>query len=103
AEDFDGDGRRDIWSSAPDIFASIANFLKGHGWTPDQSWGHEVHVTMEGSAKITAEVARRTGSCQATRNMTVALTPEEWTKLGVQNGGRGALPASTGEAALVSG
>jgi len=103
AEDFDGDGRRDIWSSAPDIFASIANFLKGHGWAPDQSWGHEVHVPPDATAKITAEVARRTGSCQATQNMTVALTPEEWTKLCVQSGGRGALPASLGEAALVSG
>src|SRR6202008_402254 len=28
AEDFDGDGRRDIWESAPDIFASIANYMK---------------------------------------------------------------------------
>ena len=33
AEDFDGDGRRDIWSSPADVFASIANYLKGHGWT----------------------------------------------------------------------
>src|SRR5690606_31815487 len=32
AEDFDGDGRKDIWTSLPDIFASIANYLKGHGW-----------------------------------------------------------------------
>src|SRR4029078_4910017 len=28
AQDFDGDGRRDIWRSTPDVFASIANFLK---------------------------------------------------------------------------
>ena len=27
AQDFDGDGRRDIWRSLPDVFASIANFL----------------------------------------------------------------------------
>jgi membrane-bound lytic murein transglycosylase B len=103
AEDFDGDGRRDIWSSSPDIFASIANFLKGHGWTPDENWGREVHVTSEAAAKITAEVVRRTGSCQATRDMTVALKPDEWTSLGVLSVGRGALPAGMGESSLVSG
>ena len=27
AQDFDGDGARDIWRSTPDVFASIANFL----------------------------------------------------------------------------
>ena len=29
AQDFDGDGRRDIWNSTPDVFASIANYLAG--------------------------------------------------------------------------
>ena len=32
AVDFDGDGRRDLVHSVPDILASTANFLKGHGW-----------------------------------------------------------------------
>jgi membrane-bound lytic murein transglycosylase B len=32
AEDFDGDGRRDIWSSPGDVFASIANYFVVHGW-----------------------------------------------------------------------
>jgi len=32
AVDFDGDGRRDIWASPADIFASIANYLKQRGW-----------------------------------------------------------------------
>ena len=45
AEDFDGDGRRDIWESPADIFASIANYLKGHGWIAGEPWGREVHVT----------------------------------------------------------
>ena len=39
AEDFDGDGRRDIWSTPADIFASIANYLKGHGWVDGDSVG----------------------------------------------------------------
>jgi lytic murein transglycosylase len=39
AVDFDGDGRRDLFRSVPDILASTANFLKAHGWKPGQSWG----------------------------------------------------------------
>src|SRR5439155_18126422 len=101
AEDFDGDGRRDIWSSPGDIFASIANYLKGHGWTDPAPWGREVKISADAAAKI-AEVGHRTGSCQATREMTVALPPEEWKKLGVRSAGGGALPASLGEASLVS-
>ena len=31
AEDFDGDGKRDIWSTPADVFASIANYLDGLG------------------------------------------------------------------------
>lgn len=33
AVDFDQDGRRDVWSSVPDVLASIANYLHRHGWT----------------------------------------------------------------------
>ena len=42
AVDYDGDGRRDIWSDGPDLFASIANYLVQFGWHPDQSWGQPV-------------------------------------------------------------
>jgi lytic murein transglycosylase len=38
AVDFDGDGRRDLVHSVPDILASTANFLNGHGWQAGQSW-----------------------------------------------------------------
>lgn len=38
AVDFDGDGRKDLVSSIPDVLASTANFLKGHGWQAGQSW-----------------------------------------------------------------
>jgi lytic murein transglycosylase len=42
AADGDGDGKRDIWGSVPDVLASIANFLKKHGWKPGLPWGFEV-------------------------------------------------------------
>jgi membrane-bound lytic murein transglycosylase B len=34
AVDADGDRHRDLWKDWADIFASIANFLREHGWEP---------------------------------------------------------------------
>ncbi len=36
AVDGDGDGRRDLWGSKADIFASIANYFVAHGWKRGQ-------------------------------------------------------------------
>jgi lytic murein transglycosylase len=38
AVDYDGDGRRDLVRSVPDMLASTANFLRSHGWQAGQSW-----------------------------------------------------------------
>jgi membrane-bound lytic murein transglycosylase B len=32
AVDGDGDGRRNLWASWADVFASVANYLREHGW-----------------------------------------------------------------------
>lgn len=42
AVDADGDGRRDIWGSVPDVVASTANFLSHSGWKNSEPWGAEV-------------------------------------------------------------
>jgi membrane-bound lytic murein transglycosylase B len=42
AVDFDGDGRRDIWSSTADALASAAHYLQASGWKAGQPWGFEV-------------------------------------------------------------
>jgi peptidoglycan lytic transglycosylase B len=42
--DYDGDGRRDIWKTKPDVFASAANYLSKSGWRYDQTWGREVKL-----------------------------------------------------------
>lgn len=39
AVDFDGDGRRDLFGSVPDMLASTANYLKQKGWRAGQPWG----------------------------------------------------------------
>ena len=44
AVDADGDGRRDIWDSIPDVMASTANFLARSGWQTGQPWGLEVRL-----------------------------------------------------------
>jgi lytic murein transglycosylase len=44
AVDFDGDGRRDIWTDPADAIGSTANYLAKHGWTPGLPWGYEVRL-----------------------------------------------------------
>src|SRR6266568_1381222 len=38
AVDFDGNGRRDLLRSAPDVLASTANFLASYGWQRGKDW-----------------------------------------------------------------
>lgn len=44
AVDGNGDGKRDIWTSLPDVFASTANYLSTSGWREDERWGRAVKV-----------------------------------------------------------
>jgi membrane-bound lytic murein transglycosylase B len=44
AEDWDRDGRRDIWTTKGDVFASAANYLSRHGWQSGEPWGAEVRL-----------------------------------------------------------
>ncbi len=47
AVDFDGDGRRDIWTSVPDALGTIANHLVALGWRRDQRWAYEVRAPRD--------------------------------------------------------
>src|SRR6266568_3093853 len=38
AIDFDGNGKRDLIRSVPDVLASTANYLQAHGWQRDEPW-----------------------------------------------------------------
>ena len=60
AVDFNGDGRRDIWSDDPtDALASTAAYLAKSGWTKGQPWGIEVTLPPgfdhEQAGKITPQ------------------------------------------------
>ena len=46
AVDYDGDGRKDIWGTTADVFASIANYLSSEGWNNKGTWGRQVKLTQ---------------------------------------------------------
>jgi lytic murein transglycosylase len=76
AVDFTGDGRRDIWTSVPDVLASIANYLARTGWQRDLPWG--------------IEVALPRGFDYRTSRGAFA----EWTRRGVRRADGGVLPGA---------
>jgi len=47
AVDYDGDGRRNLIRSVPDVLASTANYLKHLGWKRGQPWLQEVRVPSQ--------------------------------------------------------
>lgn len=60
AVDYDGDGRRDLVRSVPDMLASTANFLKGHGWKAGEGWQPGSHNFSVIAQWNKAEVYQRT-------------------------------------------
>lgn len=102
AVDGDGDGRRDIWTSLPDVFASVASYLQAHGWAADERWGREVRLSNRVADRVAAAVPMRlTGSCQAVRSMTESRPLAEWRALGVTQRSGALLPPGDMPASLV--
>jgi membrane-bound lytic murein transglycosylase B len=60
AVDFDGDGRRDIWDSKPDVLGSIANYLARSGWRYGEPWGQVISVPPGFDVAITGRDSPRT-------------------------------------------
>ena len=100
AQDFDGDGRRNIWTSHADVFASIAYYLQQHGWHKGLAWGREV-IVPPGIATTVDGLPRRTEGCRARRAMTVPQPLDAWGKLGLQTTAKKPLPRSDVTASLV--
>ncbi len=88
AVDFDGDGRRDIWGSQTDVFASIANYLASFHWRPEETWGREVRLPAKFDARL------------------IDLKSEKpitsWQKLGLRNADGSDLPVASLTASLVA-
>ena len=86
AVDFDGDGRRDVVESIPDLVASTANNLKVDGWKPGETWGYEV-VVPAGFDYLLADGAR-------------PMAVHEWERRGITRIGGKRFPRATDKAYL---
>jgi membrane-bound lytic murein transglycosylase B len=80
AVDFNGDGRRDLQSTLPDIFASAANYLAKAKWRGDLTWGREVLLPS--------------GFNYALTGLNTKKSLMEWTRLGVRRADGTALPTA---------
>src|SRR5262249_56038257 len=74
----DGDGRRDVVDSVPDVIASTANNLKKDGWVTGQTWGYEV-VAPKSFNFMLADRSR-------------VMSVREWERLGIRRAGGKAFP-----------
>jgi len=79
AVDYDGDGKKDIWSTKADVFASAANYLSGYGWKVDETWGREVMLPDDFDRTLAAKKVKK--------------PLPEWAKLGVKNVDGSPLPS----------
>lgn len=70
AVDFDGDGRRDLWTSSADALASAAHYLQASGWQKGQPWGYEVRLPQAFDYSLADPEVRRSLA--------------EWTALGIE-------------------
>ena len=77
AVDFDGDGRRDVVDSIPDVIASTANNLKTDGWVAGQRWGYEVVLPQNFDYLL------------ANRSKQMSL--RQWEALGIRRAGGGSF------------
>lgn len=87
AVDYDGDGRRNIWTDRADVLASIANFIAHLGWRDGETWGRAVQLPPGFDARFTGLEVRR--------------STMEWSRMGVRSASAGPLPARALEASLV--
>ena len=87
AVDHDGDGRRDIWTTRADVFASAANFLAKAGWNDGVTWGRQVRVPDGFDATLTGLGSR--------------LSLGEWQALGIRRSDGRDLPNADVSASLV--
>jgi membrane-bound lytic murein transglycosylase B len=77
AVDFDGDGRRNVWTSITDALASTGAYLDKMGWQDGKTWGYEVQLPARFNFRLADGGARSLA---------------EWRKLGARRVGGKAFP-----------
>jgi membrane-bound lytic murein transglycosylase B len=78
AVDYDRDGHKDIWKSKPDVFASIANYMKQNGWKAGEPWAVQVKLPANFDMKMEGK--------------TIVKPVSEWNALGVRTENGEPLP-----------
>lgn len=102
AQDFDGDGRRDIWTTRADVFASIAHYLSKNGWVSDKTWGRPVILTNGVQEKLPLlEGTKPRGCKRAMRQHSPLMDLQQWQALGVRRLNGHDLPARAIPASVV--
>ncbi|GAA5213036.1 lytic transglycosylase domain-containing protein [Corallincola platygyrae] len=87
AVDYNGDGRKDIWGSEADAFASIANYLSQSGWDDSITWGRQVKLPAGFDAEQSGIKLKRTLA--------------EWQTLGVRRYDGTDLPTNSIDASVI--
>jgi membrane-bound lytic murein transglycosylase B len=87
AVDHDGDGRKDIWNTPADVFASAANYLAQSGWNGQQIWGRRANLPKGFNAQ------------QASLKITKSL--QYWQSIGVRKMDGQDLPRAPFKASIV--
>lgn len=104
AVDHDENGSRDIWTTNPDVFASIGNYLKSYGWRNDQTWGRPVTIpegseaALQGKQEDGITPAR---FCKAYKTMGIWRDLQDWQALGVRRVNGTDLPKVSIPAAII--
>ena len=104
AVDHDGDGKRDIWETEADVFASIANYLKARGWRDDQTWGRRVKLPPGGEDSLRGDRADGLTVdryCRSYGSLGIWRDLQDWQALGVRRPDGSDLPSRSIPAALV--
>lgn len=87
AVDRTGNGKKDIWNSHADIFASAANYLKKEGWKGNETWGRQVTLPKGFDLKL--------ASIKHTKTLA------QWQALGVRRFDGSDLPTADLSASII--
>ena len=101
AIDYNNDGRKDIWTTKEDAFASIANYLKQEGWNDSLTWGRQVMLPDNFDNKYILVRGTKTRKQWLEYWNDSERSLDEWQALGVRRADGTALPNVDVRAALV--
>jgi membrane-bound lytic murein transglycosylase B len=101
AVDYNNDGRKDIWTTKEDAFASIANYLKKEGWNDALTWGRQVKLPDDFDSSYVLKRGTKTRKQWLEYWNDSERTLTQWQALGVRKADGTDLPNVDVRAALV--